>query len=272
MKALAAAVLLAFGLSSALAAQPRHPGVITRPDWVAKPSAADLQAFYPKAAAALELQGDATITCVVEVSGALSGCALGAESPPELGFGPAALRMASLFKMRSMTEGGAPTRGGRVTIPISFRISPRPPAPTPEPQPVDAEALDLARQLVVGIPHMAEILQQGAMLPDDGVTPPATRAAATDALNAVIGARRQDFIDVMARANASVLSRDELQAMVNYVVLGQPLQMPPGETAEQFAAKVAQSSAAERQAFGPLKEQSIAEAQAIFCKTRVCTP
>ena len=72
---------------------------------------------YPTAALALRLEGRASITCVVTVTGALNECSVATESPPELGFGPAALRMATTFHMRPMTVDGGPVSGAMVLIP-----------------------------------------------------------------------------------------------------------------------------------------------------------
>lgn len=272
MKTFAITFLVGLALPSAVAAQHREPSVITQPDWVARPSGADLEDFYPKAAWGMELEGRASITCIVKVSGVLSGCSVSAESPPELGFGPAALRMATAFKMRPMTKDGTSMGGGHITIPIAFRIPPKAPAPAPPLKPVDAETLDLARRLVAADPSLAEHLQEGMVLPDDGVTPPQTRAAAAEALNAVIAAHRQDLLEMTARAVASTLSHDELQALANYMILGQQPQLPPGETAAQFKAKLDQIPSAVEQAIRPINNQYTAESRAIFCKTRVCAP
>lgn len=45
------------------------PERITRPDWAEKPTAADLEAFYPADARMREIEGRATIECVVTVEG-----------------------------------------------------------------------------------------------------------------------------------------------------------------------------------------------------------
>lgn len=233
-----------------------------------RPSAEDLQSFYPQAALALQIEGRAAISCIVAESGGLGACGVTAESPPELGFGPAAVRMASGFKMRPMTKDGMAVGGGRVTIPINFRLPPRTPARGAL-KPVEPEALDLARRLLA-IPQFSERLQQGVVVPDDGVTPPKTRAAASEILNAVTAAHRQDIFEFTARSLASILNRDELQAVVNYMILGQPPELPRGETAEQFNAKLDQFWADAAEVAESLEEKYAAESRAIFCKTRVC--
>src|SRR6185503_5853162 len=93
--------------------------------------AEDMANYYPKAAAAANVEGQATIACRVTKEGTLSECRVAEESPPGQGFGEAALGLATLFKMRPMTRDGAPADGGKINIPIRFRL-PRPPA-APEP-------------------------------------------------------------------------------------------------------------------------------------------
>jgi TonB family protein len=76
--------------------------------------------YYPYLSAFLSIEGRVMMTCTVNSAGALDDCAVATESPPGLGFGLAALRMAPLFKMKPETLDGAPVGGAKVTIPIHF--------------------------------------------------------------------------------------------------------------------------------------------------------
>jgi TonB family protein len=102
------------------------PHVITTPDWLSKPSGADLVALYPPAAAASHLSGRAVLACVVDAEGALQDCTAPMETPPGAGFGAAALAMATRFRMRPMSRDGVPVAGAKVRIPINFAIAPPP--------------------------------------------------------------------------------------------------------------------------------------------------
>jgi TonB family protein len=117
----AAAVLFQASAPAPPAPAPR-PSVITRPDWVRKPTGEDLADLYPKAAADKNLEGQATIRCQVSAAGDLENCRTIEESPPLEGFGDAALAMASKFKMKPMSKDGAPVGGALVNIPIRFRL------------------------------------------------------------------------------------------------------------------------------------------------------
>ena len=76
------------------------PHGATPPDWLVKPSAASVQAYYPELANDLDMPGFARISCRVSAAGRVEHCRVADESPPGLGFGQAALRMAPLFRFR----------------------------------------------------------------------------------------------------------------------------------------------------------------------------
>ncbi len=63
----------------------------------------------------------AKMQCTVTAEGRLSDCRVISESPPGMGAGAAALRLARLFKMKPHTVDGRPLAGGTVVIPLVFR-------------------------------------------------------------------------------------------------------------------------------------------------------
>src|SRR5665213_874571 len=124
-------IAIALGLAAmgwSAAAQP-GPSIITMPDWSAKPTGEDLAGVYPEAAMKAGLEGRATIACVTTADGLLADCQVVAEDPPGAGFGDAALTLSARFRMRPMTKDGHAVAGGKVRIPIVFRL----PAPAPAP-------------------------------------------------------------------------------------------------------------------------------------------
>lgn len=98
------------------------PPMITQPSWSQLPSARDMARFYPERAQRRGVEGSATISCGVTATGALRACSIVGESPAGEGFGEAALKMSSRFKMRPMTRDGQAVSGGTVRIPIRFTL------------------------------------------------------------------------------------------------------------------------------------------------------
>lgn len=92
------------------------------PDWVQRPTPADVVAFYPARAVAEKVEGRVVIACQVTGAGRLEGCAVAMEDPAAYGFGEAALKMAERFQMTTRSRSGVPTAGADVRIPILFRL------------------------------------------------------------------------------------------------------------------------------------------------------
>lgn len=101
---------------------PPTPMVIANPGWLARPGAAEMSRAYPPLALRRGLSGSATLACAVLANGAVSGCAVEAETPAGAGFGKAALALTRYFRLRPRTENGAAVGGAMVKIPIRFVI------------------------------------------------------------------------------------------------------------------------------------------------------
>ena len=101
---------------------PPRPSVITSPDWVQRPSGADMARFYPQRALEREQTGSATIQCVVRENGSLTSCSVLNDTPSGAGFGQATIRAATRFRMRPQTVDGAPVGGARVNITLRWQL------------------------------------------------------------------------------------------------------------------------------------------------------
>ena len=95
---------------------------VVNPDWMRRPSGADIAKYYPKAALKDDLAGRAVLPCSVDAGGRLVGCAAAAEGEAGPEFAAAAVAMSETFRMRPQTKDGRPVAGGTVRIPILFLI------------------------------------------------------------------------------------------------------------------------------------------------------
>lgn len=98
------------------------PREITQPHWIQRPDGRDFARHYPPVALRRDREGRVVLDCIVSASGRLS-CSVASETPEGWGFGAAALAISQYFQMSPMLEDGQPAEGGRVRVPISFRLS-----------------------------------------------------------------------------------------------------------------------------------------------------
>jgi protein TonB len=89
--------------------------------WVSRPSASDFDRYYPEHTRLRGQSGRAILDCLVIDGGTLT-CTVASEDPPGEGFGDAAINVSHAFRMSPTTTDGRSTIGGRVRIPITFRL------------------------------------------------------------------------------------------------------------------------------------------------------
>jgi len=94
---------------------------ISQPNWVSLPTGAELARLYPERAQRLNVEGEATVQCRVQLDGLLTDCLVIYETPQGYGFGIATLKAATHFRMRPGARNGQPVMG-QVTIPLKWRL------------------------------------------------------------------------------------------------------------------------------------------------------
>ena len=98
------------------------PGSGTGPMILRGASQAEILPFVPPAARAARRTGRAAVSCVIRADNRMEACRIVEELPPGLGFGDAAIRVATThFRFRPpTTASGRVVEGARVTIGVTF--------------------------------------------------------------------------------------------------------------------------------------------------------
>ncbi len=97
-----------------------NPPMVIAAQVMSRPSAEILDRFYPRRARERGVRGQATVRCLVSIDGKLEQCRVVQESPPEYGFGAAALRYAEFVEAAPQTVDGVAIDGGEISMSIVF--------------------------------------------------------------------------------------------------------------------------------------------------------
>lgn len=114
-------IFLSIGLSVAVGGSALAASVVTNPDWLRRPDGDTIAEYFPEEATDRTISGKATVICAVRVDTTLADCKLVSERPAGIGFGEAAVRMATReFRMKPQMRDGKPVEGAEVRIPLVF--------------------------------------------------------------------------------------------------------------------------------------------------------
>lgn len=92
--------------------------LITRPDWLVRPTPQQLAGFFPRGAKTTS--GRVSLSCTVLSDTTVSNCHVTEETPEGQGFGEAALKASKTFRMSPQTVDGEPTDRGSVSTVLNF--------------------------------------------------------------------------------------------------------------------------------------------------------
>jgi TonB family protein len=99
---------------------------ISNPIWTQMIDPQTMQSLFPTKAADAGLKaGKAMVDCVVDHNGQLTKCQAVSETPPGLGFGAAAVRVASVLAINPWTAEGRPVDGAHILLPLVMTLAPQ---------------------------------------------------------------------------------------------------------------------------------------------------
>ncbi|MBB4154674.1 protein TonB [Sphingomonas jinjuensis] len=97
------------------------PQRFQRADWIAYPSDAVINRYWPREAVRLGIGGEVLLACAVRRPGHPDRCIAVVETPKGIGFADAALRLSRTFRIRPNRINGRDAADLPVMIPITFK-------------------------------------------------------------------------------------------------------------------------------------------------------
>jgi hypothetical protein len=188
------------------------------------------------------------------------------EQPAGIGFGPAAIKLSNLFRMKPQTVDGAAVSGAEVTIPLNFKIGddPMPVAPVAI-KPVDPKTMALARRLVIDSDSEGMLGNMSAAIEQIKAREYAAGSAeGASNQTLALGALADSFAQVPTAAiYAKAFTEEQMTSLVAYFEspVGKLWRSKTGEVAREFR----ESGAAVR-----VQRQAEDRARRNFCAKAQC--
>ena len=95
---------------------------IENPQWLRRPSRAEIVMAYPYKAELAGITGGATLKCVLTADGTPADCKVLKETARGFDFGKNALKLVPRYRMAPTTSDGAPVAGATVVFPVMFQL------------------------------------------------------------------------------------------------------------------------------------------------------
>jgi TonB family protein len=195
------------------------PHVITNPDWLSKPDGAEMAKLYPPIADAFVLDGRAIVSCEVTEAGLMEKCVSSNETPPGIGFGPAVIEAAKLFRTKPKTIDGQPVAGGTVRIPLHFIAPPHPELSVGEsyvPPTVTPQDLEFGRRLVARLFEKAgfDSFIDGLLVKDFGPKPDGVDEATAHEALAILRSNIREAMPILREAVAREYAAEYSQQQI----------------------------------------------------------
>ena len=116
---------LALAAAAPALAQPVAPMTIDAKNvvWTLLPTGEDVARLYPRKALAAMINVSAVVDCTIH-DGVLEACTARDESVKGFGIGEAAIALVQLSHMQMTTTDGKPVEGGKISLPVAFRMPP----------------------------------------------------------------------------------------------------------------------------------------------------
>ena len=110
--------MLAIVIAALLAAP--EAATLPEPEWASTPTSEEIAQAYP-GAGGLVSEGQATLSCKLTPEGGLTACEVVSEYPHYVGFGAAALKLASKYQANMTPEDKPPpSPGATVQVDVQF--------------------------------------------------------------------------------------------------------------------------------------------------------
>lgn len=196
----------------------KSDATIDQPRWSREPAPSDVAARTPPIVRFLGLSGFVRLACGLGEDGRLGPCSVAAEAPAGLGYGPAALSLASAYQLPPSEA----SPGATVAVRVEF---PRPEQPDglPVPQRTSEGALTLARRFAAGNGQTTDFHRgiarsyQAVLEATSGVVSPAAFERLQAAFAAAIPAASESYVRERASLIAANLSDEQIAQAVAFV-------------------------------------------------------